>query len=133
MSGGREETVAATDARGILVVEDDDIVREMVVTVLREQGFEVLDACTVIRAEDIFDKEKARIGLLLTDMLLPGGNGRDLALRFRGEKPSIKVIYMSGYGSNSLLAEIAPEHGCLFIPKPFKLKELIASVRDLLA
>ena len=104
----------------------------MVATVLRENGYEVLEARTAPRAEAIFESDKARIALLLADMVLPGGSGREVAANLRAEKPGLKVLYTSGYNSSTLPTEIAPEDGSNFIAKPFKLKDLLAKVNELM-
>ncbi len=118
--------------RTILLVEDDDVVRDLAGSVLEEAGFEVLSARTALKAEEVFSESGDSIDLLLTDLVLPGGNGRDLAETFRALHPGLEVLYMSGYGTQTLPREIAPEPGSAFIPKPFKLKDLVARVKEIL-
>lgn len=123
---------AAVPSRSVLLVEDDDIVREMVSSVLRANGIEVLEARSAMRAEEIFSREGHRIDLLLTDMLPPGGNGHDLARGLRRQRPALKVIFTSGCEEPEAPASATPDADGVFVPKPFKLKDLVSKVRDLL-
>jgi len=81
----------------VLVVEDQDEVRKLVCYLPRDFGFEVLVAVDGSEALRIVERHPQPIRVLLTDVVMPGMNGRELAARLTGLQPEVKVIYMSGY------------------------------------
>ena len=116
----------------ILVVEDEDDVRALVVEALAGSGYEVFDAPDGPHALEVWKTHADDIDLLLTDMVMPGGmTGLDLAQRLRAERPALKVIYTSGYVANVSDAG-ALEEGKNFLPKPFRLPELARLIRQCL-
>jgi signal transduction histidine kinase/CheY-like chemotaxis protein len=122
--------LALTGQESILVVEDEAPVREIVRRALVASGYTVRVAR---EADEAFQVEAngAAIDLVLTDMILPGLNGRDLAKEFRKRRPGIRVLVMSGFtGDQSLAAEL-PE-GAGYLAKPFSLADLRRRVREVL-
>ncbi len=116
----------------ILVVEDEDEVRKMAGNVLEKLGYKVLTASCAEEAFNICDNYKEPIHLLLTDVIMPGRSGRDLAEAISKLRPETKVLYMSGYPD-----EIIGDHGVLkpginYLPKPFTVAGLASNIREVL-
>ncbi len=135
------KTTAPEPARGepsrgrsgecILVVEDDADVRGYVVETLGALGYDVLDAAT---AEDALPllRDNKNIRLLLTDVVMPGMNGRKLAEEARQLQPSLKVLYMTGYSRNAIVHQGRLDPGVDLIQKPLTSEHLAAAVRKVL-
>ncbi|MFN2220491.1 MAG: response regulator, partial [Anaerolineae bacterium] len=116
----------------VLVVEDERAVREQAVLVLDSYGYQVLDAADGQAALDLSRSHEGPIDLLLTDVIMPGMNGRELADLLQPERPEMQVLYMSGYTGDAIA-----HHGVLadksaFLPKPFTLEDLLRKVREVL-
>jgi PAS domain S-box-containing protein len=112
----------------ILVVEDQPEVRAMVVRALSQAGYEVLDAASAAEGHAIWEKEIERVVLLVADVVMPGGaSGRQLAERLQRRKPSLQVLYVSGFSDEAMLEELG--RGALFLEKPFTPEELLRRVR----
>jgi PAS domain S-box-containing protein len=121
---GREET--------LLVVEDDDDVRAYSVDSLRELGYRVLETRDGPSALRLLDQE-ARIDLLFTDVVLPSGmTGAQLAAKARTMRPSLKVLFTTGYARNAIVHHGRLDNGVHLIVKPFSFNDLAAKVRDVL-
>ncbi len=116
----------------ILVVEDNDLVRELACEMLQLTGYNVLSANSGINGLHIFEKNKDRIDLLLTDVIMPGMNGKEIALRLCSAKPELKVLYMSGYTGNVIGQHGLLENDVHLIQKPLSLKTLSDKVRQVL-
>jgi two-component system cell cycle sensor histidine kinase/response regulator CckA len=116
----------------ILVVEDEEEVRKLAVEILRRQKYKVLEAAQGEEALLICEKHAGRIHLLLTDVVMPGLSGPDLARRMKYAHPEMKVIFMSGYSDKSIFQRgiLDPETGLL--QKPFSLESLTGKVREVL-
>ncbi len=122
-----EEVVPKHNGNGtILVVEDEGAVREAVVRILMLRGFEVLDSGDPLKALEIAEHYQGEIHLLITDMVMPHLNGRELAARFRYLRPESSVLYMSGYTE----LELGPEDIRRFLPKPFTRAALLEKVQE---
>lgn len=117
----------------ILLVEDDDAVREMVERLLTGLGYRVLAAGG---GEDALalagSSGGGRIDLLLTDVIMPGMNGRDVAAQIRSRFPGVKVIFTSGYAEEAIVRDGVLESGIVFMPKPFALVALARRIREVL-
>jgi two-component system cell cycle sensor histidine kinase/response regulator CckA len=116
----------------ILVVEDEDILREMAVEFLSSIGYNVLSAENGGMALMIAEQHKGMIQLMLTDIVMPNMNGRQLAERLQREHPDMKVLYTSGYTENVIAHHGILDSGLNFIGKPYKLQSLAEKLRDLL-
>ena len=128
---GGQVPIAAPD-RGhetILVVEDEPSVRKLTISVLERQGFAVLAADGPAQAEAIVSDHVGPIDLLLTDVVMPGGNGADLAVRISALRPAIKVLMMTGYAQESIADHGGLKDGIVLIQKPFSPNLLLARVR----
>jgi PAS domain S-box-containing protein len=117
----------------VLVVEDQEEVREYVAKVLRGYGYRVIDADTANDALRYCEWEHDPIHLVLTDVVMPNIGGRELANRLRKMRPDIKVLFMSGYTDHVIEHHGVLENGAEFIQKPFSPEELAGKVRSALA
>jgi len=116
----------------ILVVEDEDMVRNLTVEVLESCGYEVLQARNGIEALDFCKSYKEKIDLLITDIVMPQIGGRELAERMLHEDPSLCVLFTSGYTDDAIVRHGILEEDANFIQKPFNLDDLGKKVRELL-
>ncbi len=116
----------------ILLVEDEQEILELATTMLEHQGYTVLAAGTPGEAIEIAEKSSSNIDLLMTDVVMPEMNGRDLAGKLLSLYPGLKRLFMSGYS-----ADVIADHGILdkninFIQKPFSMQDLAMKVREAL-
>jgi CheY-like chemotaxis protein len=126
----KEEAAAAgVGSNTLLLVEDEAGIRELTSELLAAWGYEVLVARNGVEALEISGKHRGMIDLMVTDVVMPHMNGRDLAERVRQMRPEIKVIYMSGYTDNLVLQGGMVEEGSDFIQKPFSADTLAKRVR----
>ena len=131
----RRAAVRAEAPKGsetILLAEDEDGVRYLVQQILQERGYEVVAASCADEAEEVFRGRDGDFDLLLTDVVMPGRNGRELYVALSQQRPLLKVLYMSGYTADAIA-----EHGVLgpeiaFLQKPFTSESLARNVREVL-
>ena len=117
----------------ILVVEDDEAVLNLIKNVLERHGYSVIIAKNGVEAIDIFKRNKDDIDLLLTDVVMPGMNGKDLSDILVKMKQDLKTIYMSGYTSNAIVHHGIMKKDINFIQKPFTGQELLKEVKAALS
>jgi two-component system cell cycle sensor histidine kinase/response regulator CckA len=117
----------------ILVVEDEEAVRELIQTVLTEKGYEVIPSLDPKHAEQIAARFSGDIHLLLTDVVMPGTSGRELAARISARRRDIRVLFMSGYTDNVITSGGMLEEGLAFLQKPFSPAALVQKVREVLS
>ncbi len=122
---GRGETV--------LVVEDEAAVRELTGRILSENGYRVIDAADGYRARILCDQFQGEIDLLLSDVVMPGMSGRQVAEQLRTLRPALKVLYMSGHAGDVLDHHGFNGHEMPLLEKPFDRNRLLASVRAALS
>jgi CheY-like chemotaxis protein len=116
----------------VLLVEDEDLVRETLADELREEGFEVVEAGTGDEAIRLLE-ERTDFDLICTDVRMPGkADGIDVAVRARGRIPTVPVLVVSGYASElgRRLEDVTPPSA--FLPKPFRFSQVTDALRDLL-
>jgi len=113
-------------------VEDDASVCELVRTVLTSQGYKVLAARQPQEAESICGEHGHRVDILLTDVIMPGMSGPELAKKMAESNSHIRVLYMSGYIDDSLLRQEIQEQGTAYLQKPFSPLSLAKKVREVL-
>lgn len=116
----------------ILVAEDDEPILRMIGKILENLGYTVLTANSPADAVKIARGRTERIDLLLSDIIMPGMNGRDLAERIVAVHPQIKCLFMSGYAANIIESQGGLQDGIRLIQKPFSVRRLAAEVRNTL-
>jgi signal transduction histidine kinase len=117
----------------ILIVEDDALVREYVVTQISSLGYDTLAASNAAEALAIIDGPE-RIDLLFTDVIMPGGmNGRQLAIEALTRRQGLKILYTSGYTENAIVHHGRLDAGVLLLPKPYLSSDLARMIRTALA
>jgi PAS domain S-box-containing protein len=138
-----EEGVAAHEqppprlrpARGsetILLVEDEAAVRDLIRDVLGANGYSVLEAAHVDDALALGEAHRGPIDLMLTDVVMPGMSGPALAARLLGDRPALKVVFMSGYTDDAVARNGVLEPAATFLQKPFAMDVLLRTVREVL-
>jgi DNA-binding NtrC family response regulator len=120
----------AQGAEAILLVEDDISVRITAKRILERAGYSVITASNGREALAIHERHDAKIDLLLTDMIMPEMNGRELVARIRERDPEVAVLVMSGYTEQTSISQSLVESGSVFIQKPFTPESLTAKVRS---
>jgi CheY-like chemotaxis protein len=115
-----------------VVVEDEAPVRSVARQVLERHGYTVLEAPSAEAALDIVTRYSGAIHLLLTDVVMPGLNGRELANRLAGLRPDARVIFMSGYTDDAVTRHGVLEPGSAYVQKPFTPDAIARKVREVL-
>ena len=116
----------------ILLVEDEANLRYLARQYLEKQGYKVIEAADGAVAMQIAVAHEATIHLLLTDVIMPGMNGRELAQRISEIRPNVKILYMSGYTENVIGHDGTLDAGVRLLQKPFNLRDLKSKVREVL-
>ena len=119
-----ETVIVSQTGASVMVVEDDDQVRDLVKQILTADGFDVNCASSGAEAKTWLAAAKRMPDLLLTDVILPDTNGRELAEIVRAHHPDLRVLYMSGYTDNVVVHNGVLDAGIDFLPKPFSVTEL---------
>jgi CheY-like chemotaxis protein len=134
--GGAPQRVAPPRAtvgsETVLVVEDEPMILEMTTMMLELQGYRVLPAGTPTAALRLADEHAGEIHLLITDVIMPEMNGRDLAARLQTGYPRVRRLFMSGYTASVIGPHGVLDGGDAFIQKPFSMSDLCKRVRDVL-
>ncbi len=127
----KEQRSGARGPETILVVEDEDAVRNCVKNMLKSSGYTVITACTGVECLGIWSARKHEIDLLLTDIVMPEGlTGLELARRLLADAPGLKVVYTSGYSSEVAKDGSPTLNGQSFLAKPYEVGELLRVVRE---
>jgi two-component system cell cycle sensor histidine kinase/response regulator CckA len=129
IGSGRERAVGNET---ILLVEDEPQLRELTREVLTSRGYSVVEAKDPEEAERLAAEYGARIQLLLTDVIMPGISGRELAKKLSAKNPGMRILYMSGYTYNVIAQNGTLERGVAFLQKPFAPGVLAEKVREVL-
>lgn len=116
----------------VLLVEDDLAVRTVTRQMLQRQGYTVLEAADVESAVAFTLNHEGPIDVLLTDVVMPGMNGRELGKRLTAKRPAMKVLYMSGYTEDTVVRHGLLEPGIAYLQKPFTPDSLALKLRELL-
>jgi PAS domain S-box-containing protein len=130
-----DEESRAADSRGhetILVVEDEPQIRELVELTLISRGYNVLTVDDPVRAADRSKKHAGPIHLLMTDVVMPGISGREVAKQVTAQRPEMKVLFTSGYTPDVIVQHGVLEDGLHFLQKPFTMTTLADKVREVL-
>ncbi len=138
--GATSVTISRTPSRGvtigaetILLVEDEEEIRNLLREMLEERGYQVIHATSGDDALRIYQERKPVIDLLLTDVVMPRMGGRELAEQLRMRQNDLKVLFMSGYTGAATDLESLHSPDLAFLPKPFTQGELLRKIRDMLA
>jgi PAS domain S-box-containing protein len=131
-AGALREDVVPAGSETILLVEDEDAVRQITRELLVEAGYDVIDSGSPAEALLLASSCAKPTGLILTDVVMPGMSGRQLAQKLQVTRPFWKVLYMSGYSDDTVGENGLLEPGVHFLPKPFTRTELLRKVRDVL-
>jgi CheY-like chemotaxis protein len=116
----------------VLVVEDEEGVRELVRELLQEAGYTVLAAGRGDEAIEVGRSRGSEIDLLITDMIMPEMSGRRVADELRSGRPGMRVLYMSGYTGDAMVHRGLLDPNASFIVKPFASRDLMTMVREIL-
>jgi PAS domain S-box-containing protein len=131
--GIREQDGMRPGSETILVVEDEEIVRTMLCRMLSGLGYTIYEAGSVYEAMSIAEqKGEKRIDLMITDVVMPGMNGRELANLLTGLRPGTRVLYISGHTEDAIVHHGVLDHDVHFLQKPFSPKTLALKVREVL-
>ena len=126
------EPAPAGSGRTVLVVEDEEAIREVTARILARNGFGVLTAAGGADAMRAVDEHPGSIDLLLTDVVMPQMTGKEVAAALTARVPGLPVLYMSGYAHPALTSQGTLEAGVTLIEKPFSEQQLLAKIRDVL-
>jgi two-component system, cell cycle sensor histidine kinase and response regulator CckA len=125
MCSQRVSTPSSKGAK-ILLAEDEELLRELETTILKQAGYEVVTASAPQELRSLVSEYKGQIDLLLTDVVMPGVSGQELVQLARVRWPIVRVLYMSGYSNDDIrIAEPDAE----FLQKPFTPSELMAKIQ----
>jgi two-component system, cell cycle sensor histidine kinase and response regulator CckA len=116
----------------VLLVEDEEMLLKLAETMLVRLGYEVLIAAAPDEAIRLAAERAGEIHLLMTDVVMPGMNGRELARQLRSVCPNLKQLFMSGYTADVIAHHGVLEEGVHFIQKPFSMKDLASKLREVL-
>jgi len=117
----------------ILLVEDDEALRNMTKLMLTNLGYDVIAFAWPEQAIEFCRKDKRQIDCLLSDVIMPGMNGRDMAIKIKIMRPDIKVLFMSGYPEDIISDKGVLKKGVSFIHKPFMLRDFAAKINDVIS
>jgi PAS domain S-box-containing protein len=124
---------APTGSETVLLVEDEDGLRELARDILTSAGYKVLAASGAAEALEVARRHGGPIHLLLTDVVMPQMSGRDLVERLSPEHPEMKTLYMSGYTADAIVHHGVLDPGTMLLPKPFTPDALTRKVREVLS
>jgi two-component system, cell cycle sensor histidine kinase and response regulator CckA len=116
----------------VLLVEDEESVRQLVRETLASKGYHVLEAENGQSGLAVAAAHRGKIDLIITDVVMPGMSGRELADQLVVARPEVRVLYLSGYTEDTIVSEGAIESGKAFLQKPFTLQSLSRKVREVL-
>ena len=129
---GIRELGQKTSAKTILLVEDEEMLRELGVTILEGEGYHVLAAKDGVEAVEMFEANSEDIGLVVCDLGLPRMGGRDAFMRMKEQKPSVRAIVASGYLEPNLRSEMLKAGVLDTIQKPYDFREMLKKIRSVI-
>jgi two-component system, cell cycle sensor histidine kinase and response regulator CckA len=116
----------------VLVVDDEEGLRSIVCRTLQQEGYGTLEAGHGAEALEVIEKAPAPVDLVVTDVVMPGMDGRELGRRLTQRWPTLPILYISAYDVNDIFRRGSPRSSAPFLQKPFPPEILITSVRQLL-
>ena len=117
----------------VLVVDDEEGLRTLVCRTLRAEGYQTLEAAHGAEALEVIEKAAEPVDLVVTDVVMPGMDGRELGRRLAQRWPTLPILYISAYDVNDIFRRGSPRRSAPFLQKPFPAEELITNVQQLLA
>jgi len=126
----RENTRDLTGTGRVLLVEDEDSVRNFAARALSRQGYEVLEAGTGVEAMEVMEREKGKVDIVVSDVIMPEMDGPTLLKELRKTNPGLKFIFVSGYPDDAFKRSLDENEAYAFLPKPFTLPQLAAKVKE---
>jgi CheY-like chemotaxis protein len=127
-----DESLMPGQGETVLVVEDEDAVLELTHSMLDGLGYSVMSACSPEEALQVAQDYDKQIDLLISDVIMPGMNGKDVAEKIRQGRPEMKLLFMSGYTADVIAHRSMLDPGVQLISKPFSIQQLSAKVRKVL-
>jgi DNA-binding response OmpR family regulator len=122
-----------TDTRRVvLVVDDEQGLRELVCRTLQAEGFSTLEAGQGAEALEVMEGAAEPVDLVITDVVMPGMDGRELGRRISQRWPDLPILYISAYDVNDIFRRGSPRTSAPFMQKPFPLEGLVTTVRGLI-
>jgi len=116
----------------VLVVDDEEGLRSIVCRTLQQEGYGTLEAAHGAEALEVIEKAPASVDLVVTDVVMPGMDGRELGRRLTQRWPALPILYISAYDVNDIFRRGSPRTSAPFLQKPFPPEILITSVKQLL-
>jgi two-component system cell cycle sensor histidine kinase/response regulator CckA len=126
------EPVPAGGTETILVAEDEDSVRSVLVQVMRESGYSVLEACDGIEAIELFDRDPGGVDLAVLDAVMPRAGGREVYEHIHAVRPDIPILFSSGYDTGTVHTRFVLDEGLELLQKPYPMATLLNRIRALL-
>jgi two-component system cell cycle sensor histidine kinase/response regulator CckA len=133
LAQSREKKESPRDLTGsgrVLLVEDEDVVRNVAARALARQGYEVLEAATGMEALEVMEREKDKVDIVVSDVIMPEMDGPTLLKELRKTKPNLKFIFISGHTDDAFKRTLDENETYAFLPKPFTLPQLAAKVKE---
>lgn len=119
--------------RLVLVVDDEQGLRELVCRTLQAEGYDTLEAGHGAEALEVMETATAPVDLVVTDVVMPGMDGRELGRRLSQRWPDLPILYISAYDVNDIFRRGSPRSSAPFLQKPFPMEGLVTTVRELIA
>jgi two-component system, cell cycle sensor histidine kinase and response regulator CckA len=119
--------------RLVLVVDDEQGLRELVCRTLQAEGYDTLEAGHGAEALEVLETAPAPVDLVVTDVVMPGMDGRELGRRLSQRWPDLPILYISAYDVNDIFRRGSPRSSAPFLQKPFPMEGLVTTVRGLIA
>ncbi len=118
--------------RVVLVVDDEQGLRDLVCRTLRAEGYSTLEAAHGAEALEVMETAAEPVALVVTDVVMPGMDGRELGRRLSQRWPDLPILYISAYEVNDIFRRGSPRQSAPFLQKPFPMEGLVTTVRGLI-
>ena len=132
-TAARSDSASQERRKVVLVVDDEEGLRSIVCRTLRGQGYSTLEASHGAEALEVLEKATEPVDLVVTDVVMPGMDGRELGRRIAQRWPTLPILYISAYDVNDIFWRGSPRSSAPFLQKPFPAEGLISRVQELLA
>jgi two-component system cell cycle sensor histidine kinase/response regulator CckA len=127
------DSLSGEPRRVVLVVDDEQGLRDLVCRTLRAEGYKTLEAAHGAEALEVMETTPEPVDLVVTDVVMPGMDGRELGRRLSQRWPDLPILYISAYDVNDIFRRGSPRTSAPFLQKPFPLEGLITTVRGLIS